>query len=339
MLGQISYEQCPAVPPELLMLPTWFPVSLYAMSSWSRTIVVPLPIMSAHRPVVELDPRFGIRELFLQSPEHWPPLCCPGVKASRGLLSWDRFFRTIDVGLRFLQRNNLLPFRKRALAMAERWIVERFEGSDGLGAIFPPMVWSVIALRCLGYADDSPQLKYCYERLEGLYIEDEDTLRLEPCKSPVWDTGITLRALADSGLQPDHPAVERAVEWLLNMQITKPGDWSKTVQAEPAAWCFEFANDFYPDSDDTSMVVMALANQFAPAAADALVPDLQLIAEKPECIGQRTERSDRVVATHDPSHRRRRALAAGHAEPRRRLGRVRSRQRSRVPVLHSVRRP
>jgi squalene-hopene/tetraprenyl-beta-curcumene cyclase len=293
MLGQISYEQCPAVPPELLLLPTWFPISLYAMSSWSRTIVVPLAIMSAHRPVVELDACYGIRELFLQPPENWPPLCCPGVQASRGLLSWDRFFRTVDSGLRFLQRHNFLPFRKRALAIAERWIIDRFAGSDGLGAIFPPMVWSVIALRCLGYKDDSPELKYCYERLEGLYIEEEDTLRLEPCKSPVWDTGIALRALADSGLQPDHPAVERAVEWLLNMQITKPGDWSETVKAEPAAWCFEFANDFYPDSDDTSMVVMALANQFVPAASDALVPDLHVLADKQQPTAK--EQNDRTV--------------------------------------------
>ncbi len=209
------------------------------------------------------------------------------------MLSWDRFFRTIDSGLRFLQRHKLLPLRKRAMAMAERWVIDRFEGSDGLGAIFPPMVWSVIALRCLGYADDSPELKYCYERLEGLYIEDEDTLRLEPCKSPVWDTSITLRALADSGLPPDHPAVERAVQWLLNMQITKPGDWSKTVRAEPAGWCFEFANDFYPDSDDTAMVVMALANQFVPAASDALVPDLHVIAEKPEVSAG--DQNDRTV--------------------------------------------
>ena len=299
LLGQISYDQCPAVPPELVMLPKWFPVNLYAMSSWSRTIVVPLSIISALEPSAEIDPRHGIRELFLKPAEEWPALRCPGLKGGTGLFSWDRFFRTVNTALKAGQRRKLLPTRGRAIKAAEQWMVERFAGSDGLGAIFPPMVWSVIALRALGYADDSPELTYCYERLEGLYLEDEknDTLRLQPCKSPVWDTAITLRALAESGVKPDDPAVEKAVGWLLENQINKPGDWSATVAAAPGGWCFEHANDFYPDIDDTAMVVLALAEQFSDppllqdidTTSDALPPGLQLVGETDNA----TQRSQR----------------------------------------------
>ena len=173
LLGQISYEQCPAVPPEAVLLPKWFPISLYGVSAWSRTIIVPLSIISAFRPVRRIEPRLGIRELFLREPEDWPPLRCPGLSGGSGLLSWDRFFRTIDRLAKWCQRRRLLPFRRKALAAAERWMRTRFDRSDGLGAIYPPMVWSIIALKCLGYPDDSPEMLYCREELQKLVIEDE----------------------------------------------------------------------------------------------------------------------------------------------------------------------
>lgn len=281
LLGQISYEQCPAVPPEMMFLPKWFPINLYAVSSWSRTIIVPLSIMSAYQPVATIEPQLGIRELFLQSPQDWPALRCPGLKGGTGPFSWDRFFRTVDRGLKWCQRHKCLPLRKRAIRAAERWMLDRFQGSDGLGAIFPPMIWSVIALKCLGYADDSPEMQYCHERLEGLFLEDEQTgaLRLQPCKSPVWDTAIAMRALADSGVQPEHGAIDRGVEWLLSQEVRRRGDWAETVNVAPGGWCFEYANEFYPDLDDTAMVVMALANQFSPTPEEALPPELQLVDE------------------------------------------------------------
>ncbi|HEX3659149.1 MAG TPA: squalene--hopene cyclase [Pirellulales bacterium] len=273
LLGQISYEHCPVVSPEMALVPKWFPLNLYSVSAWSRTIIMPLAIMSACRPTTDIDARLGIRELFLRPPEQWPPLRCPGLAGGTGPLSWDRFFRVLDRSLQFCERNGILPLRRRALKAAERWVLERFEGSDGLGAIFPPMIWSVIALRALGYADDSPQMRYCHERLDGLLIEEHDTIRLQPCKSPVWDTAIALRALADSGLHSDHAAPRRAIDWLLRMQIKRPGDWSVSVEAEPAAWCFEYANDHYPDCDDTAMVLMALAEQFGPSPTSASAAD------------------------------------------------------------------
>jgi squalene-hopene/tetraprenyl-beta-curcumene cyclase len=262
LLGQIPYDQCPAVPPEALLLPVWFPINLYRVSAWSRTIIVPLSIMSACQPVTKLDPRLGISELFLKPPAEWPPLRCPGKKVGTGLLSWDRFFRTVDKAIKFCSRRRVWqPLRKRALKRAEQWCVERFVGSEGLGAIFPPMVWSIIALKCLGYNDDSPQVRYCHEHLNGLIIDDGHAIRLQPCKSPVWDTAITLRALAASGLSAEHPAARKAVEWLLDKEVTRRGDWARTVAAEPGGWCFEYANEFYPDVDDSIMVVMALASQ------------------------------------------------------------------------------
>jgi squalene-hopene/tetraprenyl-beta-curcumene cyclase len=286
LLGQISYEQCPAVPPEVVLLPKWFPVNLYAVSSWSRTIVVPLSILSAFRPVRRLEPRQGIRELFLREPEEWPELRCPGLSGGTGPLSWDRFFRTVDKGLKWCQRHRFLPLRQRALRAAERWMVARFDESDGLGAIYPPIVWSIVALKCLGYPDDSTQMEYCRQQLQDLVIEDRQagTARLQPCKSPVWDTAITLRALAASGTRPDHPALREAVQWLLARQINRRGDWAETVDAPPAAWCFEYANDFYPDCDDTAMVLLALQTQFAETAADreALPPELRLADTTPE---------------------------------------------------------
>jgi squalene-hopene/tetraprenyl-beta-curcumene cyclase len=297
LLGQIPYSQCPAVPAEVMFLPKWFPINLYAVSSWSRTMIVPLSIISAKQPVRQLDPRQGIRELFLRDPEHWPPLRSPGLKRNTGLLSWDRFFRTVDRGLKWLQKHGLMPLRSRALKAAEQWMVAHFERSDGMGAIYPPIIWSIIALRSLGYDDASPELQYNYRQLKGLFVDDpsSDSLRLQPCKSPVWDTAITLRALRAGGLRADNPAIARAVEWLLDRQVTRPGDWCETVKAQPGGWCFEHNNDFYPDNDDTAMVLMALREQFADDAEPAGIvpPELRLISE--ETVEQLDEARQQVA--------------------------------------------
>ncbi len=286
LLGQISYEQCPAVPPEVALLPKWFPVNLYAVSSWSRTIIVPLSIMWACQPVREVDPHRGIRELFIKAPENWPELRCPGLPGETGLFSWDRFFRTVDRLLKWCRRHRIEPLRRRAIKTAERWMIDRFERSDGLGAIFPPIVWSIVALRCLGYGDNSPETRECHRQLEDLIIEDEhtDTIHLQPCKSPVWDTAIAIRALSAGGIRSDSRPVGRAIDWLLDRQITRPGDWSEAVDAEPGGWCFEYANDFYPDNDDTAMVLMALQSQFTDNAepSEQLPPELRLVDETTE---------------------------------------------------------
>ncbi len=138
LLGQISYEHCPAVPPEMVLWPKWFPVNLYAMSAWSRTIVVPLSIVAAMEPVRPIEPERGIHELFLREPEHWPPLRCPGLPGGTGWLSWDHFFRVINRMLKFGQRQGLMFWRKRAIEAARNWMVARFHKSDGLARSFRP---------------------------------------------------------------------------------------------------------------------------------------------------------------------------------------------------------
>jgi squalene-hopene/tetraprenyl-beta-curcumene cyclase len=284
LLGQISYEQCPAVPPEVMLPPKWFPANLYAISSWSRTMVVPLSIIWAHRPVCKLDPSRGIRELFVKEPEDWPQLRCPGLPGGTGLFSWDRFFRVVDKTLKFCHRNHLTPWRKKAIGLAEQWMLAHFEGSDGLGAIFPPIVWSLIALKCLGYVEDSLEICECRRQIDDLIIQDPKTgsVRIQPCKSPVWDTAITVCALSEAGVHRDRPEMRRAVDWLLQKQISRPGDWSETVDVEPGGWAFEYNNDFYPDSDDTAMALMAIHTQFKDEsdAARTLPPDLRLAAPR-----------------------------------------------------------
>ncbi len=259
LLGQISYDHCPAVPPEAVLAPAWFPLSIYRISAWSRTILVPLAIMWAHRPTCDLDPRLGIGELFLREPDEWPELRCPGLPSQRGWFTWEKCFRRLDRALKWCERYRIRPLRKRALAAAEKWMLDRFDASDGLGAIFPPIIWSVVALKCQGYSDNSPEVAECLKQLGALIIEEDETVRLQPCQSPVWDTAIAVRALAGAGASLRDEPMQRAAAWLLKKEVRRAGDWTNTVKAEPAGWYFEFNNEFYPDVDDTIMVMMALA--------------------------------------------------------------------------------
>ena len=140
--------------------------------------------------------------------------------------------------------------------MIDSWIV------TDLGAIFPPIVWSIVALKCLGYSDDSMEVAYCHEQLQALMIEEKDTLRLQPCKSPVWDTSLSLRALGAVGCGDDDSPAVAASRWLLEKEVTRPGDWATHVKAEPAGWYFEYHNAFYPDLDDTAVVLATLHEHF-----------------------------------------------------------------------------
>src|SRR5262249_28316499 len=150
--------------------------------------------------------------------------------------------------------------RTRALRRAEEGMRERFEDSDGLGAIFPPIIYTIVALRCLGHDDNMPEMRWAQKQLDDLMIEEDDTLRLEPCFSPVWDTAVTLNALADAGVPGWHAAVKRGARWLIEREVRRRGDWSLTNPGlEPGGWFFEYRNGFYPDTDDTAMVLMALA--------------------------------------------------------------------------------
>jgi squalene-hopene/tetraprenyl-beta-curcumene cyclase len=253
LLGQMPYSACPAVPPEIVLLPKWFPINLHSVSAWSRTMIVPLSLMWTFKPCRSIPAEMGIAELFEEG-HHAPPRI-----RARG---WEAFFRVVDAGIKLFEAAGLMPLRRRAVAACEQWMLERCVDSDGLGAIFPPMVWSIIALKSLGYADEAPEVERAWERLQRLVEREADgSTRLEPCHSPVWDTAITVRSLCLATRLPaavPHTAVAAAVDWLLDREIRTPGDWSEQVDAEPAAWCFEYANRFYPDVDDTAMVLLAL---------------------------------------------------------------------------------
>jgi squalene-hopene/tetraprenyl-beta-curcumene cyclase len=272
LLGQISYECCPEVPPEFVLLPKWSPINMWGVSAWSRPMIVTLSIMSAKQPVTLVPDELGIKELFIDAPESWSYNRCPGLRPSVTGWMWEQFFKVADRGLKIARRLHCLPLRKRALNKARDWMIAHFERSDGLAAIFPPMVWSIIALKALGYKEDQPELKYAIERLLALVIEDGDSARVQPCKSPVWDTAISLRSLCESGIEADEPRLVDASRWLIEREVRLRGDWSATVNATPGGWAFEFDNDFYPDLDDTAMVLMALAHQYdePPAASDGV---------------------------------------------------------------------
>jgi squalene-hopene/tetraprenyl-beta-curcumene cyclase len=252
LLGQISYDECPSVPAELALLPPWAPISLNAMSAWTRTIVVPLSIMSALKPRRQLPPEAGISELFRAD------LPAPSRRTDR-LCSWTNLFLGLDRVLKWAGRNLPRSWRKPGLTAAHRWMIDHFENSDGLGAIFPPMIYTVIALDCLGYEKDSAPIVWALEQLDDLLIKERDTIRVQPCVSPIWDTAIATIALADAGVPDHHPALLRSVRWLLEKEVRTPGDWQVRLPGvEPSGWHFQFQNERYPDIDDSAMVLLAL---------------------------------------------------------------------------------
>jgi squalene-hopene/tetraprenyl-beta-curcumene cyclase len=264
LLGQMSYAACPAVPPEIVLLPDWFPVNLHRVSAWSRTMIVPLSLMWAFKPVRTIPAERGIGELFSDSDRRGPPAIAAGV--------WARFFHGVDRLIKTCEAVGIVPLRARAIQACRRWMLERFEDSDGLGAIFPPIVWSIIALKAMGCADDAPEVREAWSHLERL-VEPAagGAVRLEPCRSPVWDTAITLIAQVEASAEGAGAgaAIERAVDWLLANEIRAPGDWARRARpVEPAGWCFEYANRFYPDVDDTAMVMIALATWRSDAQGD-----------------------------------------------------------------------
>jgi squalene-hopene/tetraprenyl-beta-curcumene cyclase len=256
LLGQVPYAACPSVPAEIILLPRWFYFNVYALSAWSRTIFVPLSVVDAYKPVTPLPEAMHVRELFLAPPEtpRWP------AKPTAAWFSWTNFFLGTDWCFKALERWGLTPLRRRAVRTAVNWMRERYADSDGVGAIFPPMVYTAVVLKCLGVPDSDAEMRWAMKQIDDLCIPDGDELRLQPCVSPVWDTALTLIGCADAGTPTDAPECEAAVRWLLDKEVRRAGDWAKTVRGvEPGGWFFEHRNGFYPDTDDTSMVLIALA--------------------------------------------------------------------------------
>ena len=264
LLGQIPYDQTPAVPPQMMFFPDWFPINIYSMSAWSRTIFVPLSIVSALAPVRKVTPERGIRELMTRRADRWPPLICPGRKLSQNPFSLDRLFRLADRLIWKCRKFGLTPMRKAAVQRAKVWTLNHFRKSDGPGAIYPPIIWAWVAMKALGCADDSPEIIACRKELEALVVgtPGRDSVRVAPCKSPVWDSSLTLKALRLAGVDPEDSMIRHGEDWLVARQTTELGDWRHRCAARPGGWAFEYHNEFYPDNDDTAMALMILAGSF-----------------------------------------------------------------------------
>jgi squalene-hopene/tetraprenyl-beta-curcumene cyclase len=255
-LGQYDYDAVPAIPPEIVLFPNWFWFNIYEISAWSRGILVPLSIAYAKKPFKKIPDEMGVEELFVGGRDksrmhlHW----------SKKLVSWRNFFLVLDRIAHWAERVHIRPLRSIALKRAEQWMIERFEMSDGLCGIFPSIMNSVIAMRCLGYSTDDPQVIRALDEFEKLGIEEGNTFRMQPCVSPVWDTAYALFALAESGVPANDPRMVKCADWILQKQVRNPGDWKvKNKKGQPGGWYFEFNNEFYPDVDDTAMVCLALS--------------------------------------------------------------------------------
>jgi squalene-hopene/tetraprenyl-beta-curcumene cyclase len=263
-LGQYDYDAVPAVPPEIVLFPNWFYFNIYQISAWSRAILVPLSIIYANKPFKKLPPEQSIDELFV------------GGRANSDLhLRWDRkhFFSWRNVFLfadrvaHLAERVHLRPLRKMALKKAEKWMLDHFEKSDGLGAIYPAMLNAIVALECLGYSKDDPQVIRAMDEFEKLGIDCPNgtpdyptpTFRMVPCFSPVWDTSLVISPLVEAGISRRDPRLVKAADWLLSKEIRYKGDWAANAKIDdPSCWCFFYNNDHQPDCDDTAEVLIAL---------------------------------------------------------------------------------
>jgi len=256
MLGEWNWHNIPMMPPELILLPSWFPINVYAFACWARGTIIPMTIIQTLQPVFPLPKWAHISEVFVGNEGDTDLSFSP----SRGSL-WSRLFRFLDRALRIYDRFPLKPFRRHAIRKAEQWIVQRQEEDGSWGGIQPPWVYSLIALKVLGYPLDHPVIKKglagFYGR-EGFAIENDETLHLQSCLSPVWDTALAMVALEDADVPSDHPMLVNAGSWLLNEQIFSGGDWQVHCSGRPGGWAFEFANDLYPDTDDSALVLLAL---------------------------------------------------------------------------------
>jgi len=255
IFGQFDWAKCPAVPPELILLPDWLPFfNLYRISYWSRCIVVPLSVIWARKPSCPVPGHARIDELYVKAPQ-----TSNRPRPLRYRL-WASLFRAVDRLLKAMEAASLTPLRQRSLKKAEAWILERLPESDGLGAILPPIINTVIAFRCLGYSLEDPVLAGQIRELEKLEIEDEETLRIQPCFSAVWDTLLAAQALVEAGVPSEHPALQRAASWLLAKEARTAGDYRRRSPGTgPGGWFFEYRNEFYPDTDDTAAALTTLS--------------------------------------------------------------------------------
>jgi len=251
LFGLWLWDDCPELPPEIMFLPSWAPLNIYDWACWARQTIVPLTIVCTLKPVRPLP--FGIDEL--RSGRSARPQAAPWTASG--------LFQRLDTALRWYARHPIGPLRRLAIKQATAWILARQEADGGWGGIQPPWVYSLLALNLMGYPQTHAAMRAGLAGLDGFVIcentPEGPIRRLEACQSPVWDTALSLAALLDAGAPADDPAVLRAADWLLGEQITAGGDWQvRRPGLRSGGWAFEFANDVYPDIDDTAEVVLSL---------------------------------------------------------------------------------
>ena len=269
-LGQYDYDAVPAIPPEIVLFPNWFYFNIYEISAWSRSITGPaLQSISTRREAIQRRLPRGIASMsFLSTAARTQVCVSAGTRQMQSPLVAQPFLLAIDRVTHLARsRAHIRPLRTLALKRAEKWMLDRLEMTDGLGAIYPAMMNAIIALRCLGYSEDDPQVIRARDEFEKLGIEaaanevmPEPTFRMQPCMSPVWDTAQALYALGEAGVSRNDPRMLKAADWLLSKEVRHKGDWAvKVPNIEPGGWYFEYNNEFYPDTDDTAQVLLALS--------------------------------------------------------------------------------
>jgi squalene-hopene/tetraprenyl-beta-curcumene cyclase len=254
LFGQVPWRAVPVMPVELMNMPRWFPVHLDKVSYWSRTVIVPLLVLMTLKPKARNPKRIDIQELFVTPPDqvkNWYNM------SRRG--AWASFFRGLDRVLRHVEWMFPKRGREKAMKKAVDWIVERLNGEDGLGAIYPAMANSVMVFDTLGYSKDHPDRAIAQRAIEKLMVIEEDRAYCQPCLSPVWDTALATHALLEVGGEAAE-RVKPAADWLRKEQVLDVvGDWAAArPNVRPGGWAFQYANPHYPDVDDTAVVVMAL---------------------------------------------------------------------------------
>jgi squalene-hopene/tetraprenyl-beta-curcumene cyclase len=266
LYGETGWENVPTVPVELILLPRWFPIHLSKMSYWARTVIVPLLVLAAMKPLAR-NPR-GV---------HVPELFVPGIgaaspRAPHQSAGWSAFFTALDWALKRFEPFWPKALRARAIAECRRWTTERLNGEDGLGAIYPAMANSVMMYDVLGCPPDHPDRAIARKSVEKLLVVKDDEAYCQPCVSPVWDTALVAHALMETGDERARAAAARGLDWLKPLQVLEvAGDWAEEKpQVRPGGWAFQYRNDHYPDLDDTAVVVMAMDRAGVPHADAAI---------------------------------------------------------------------
>ncbi len=253
LFGQLPWRGVPYIPVEIMLLPRWFPFHLDKVAYWSRTVMVPLFILCTRKPVAKNPRGVDIRELFTTAPEEERDYFRRKGFVAKAFLAADRLGRLIDP---------LIParMRERATRLAEQWMLERLNGEDGLGAIFPAMVNALEAMVLLGYAEDDPRRVTAKRALQKLLVVGPSSAYCQPCVSPIWDTALASLAMQEAGETTASEASIRALDWLRTKQLLdEPGDWRVNRPGlAGGGWAFQFANDYYPDLDDTAVVAWAM---------------------------------------------------------------------------------